>query len=265
MLAMTSVLFSIGLASCNFKSNTGYADYGEKARYSETNNKQDYLTEIKPDSPLNQAQIINDFNNEEEIFKPILEAYAELESSGYTKFDENLIGDSLLVDKNEKEYNFPAKDRLILSYSFYDINSDGLEELIIGADESISGIYSLQSGTPTSIIQVQFKYNLSLLNGSDNNCVIEHSSGRMGSAVESYYSIDKDGKLSILNVLYTTGDIMEDDELVGHYRAKDVLGEKNSITEEEYCDLIQKYGSAGYELFCNIATESIIKLKWNYI
>lgn len=45
----------------------------------------------------------------------------------------------------------------------YDINDDASQELLIGADESISGIYVLQNGTPVSVIQVESRHNLSLL------------------------------------------------------------------------------------------------------
>lgn len=120
-------------------------------------------------------------------------------------------------------------------------------ELLIGADETISGIYVLQNGTPVSVIQVESRYNLNLLMDSDGECVIEHSYGRMGYAREFFYKIDEDGKLVTLDKLFTNGDDKKGNEFIGHFRAKDVLGEEVSITEEEYCSLIRKYGSTGYE------------------
>lgn len=86
------------------------------------------------------------------------------------------------------------------------LNSNGLPELLIGANERISGIYALQNGTPVSVIQVEARYNLSLLMDSDGKCVIEHLWGRMGYSKEFFYTIDKDEKLVTSDKLYTYGD-----------------------------------------------------------
>ncbi|HOM01895.1 MAG TPA: hypothetical protein PLH43_03600 [Acetivibrio sp.] len=69
-------------------------------------------------------------------FKPIIDAYAELEQSNYISFNEDIIGDSILTKNGGRIYNFGTNPTLM--YAFYDINSDGLPELLIGANETIS-------------------------------------------------------------------------------------------------------------------------------
>lgn len=193
-------------------------------------------------------------------FTPIIDAYAALERSDYTFFDKDIVGDSLLIVNGGRLYNFGTNPTLM--YAFYDINSDGLLELLIGADETISGIYILQNGTPVSVIQVESRHNLSLLMDGDGKCVIEHSWGHMGCAREFFYTIDEDGKLVTLNKLYTNGDDKKDNGFIDHFRAKDVLGKEVSITEEEYCSLIRKYGSTGYELLEDTGKVRMIDVIW---
>lgn len=195
-----------------------------------------------------------------ELFAPIIGAYAALERSNYTSFDKDIIGDSLLAVSKGSTYNFGTKPTLM--YAFYDINGDGSPELLIGADESISGIYVLQNETPVSVIQVESRHNLSLLMDSDGNCDIEDSWGHMGYATDFFYTIDEDGKLVTLNKLYTNGDDKKGDEFIGHFRAKDVLGKEVSITEKEYCSLMRKYGSTGYEPLEDTGKARMIDVIW---
>lgn len=196
-------------------------------------------------------------------FTPIIDAYAALERSNYTSFDKDIIGDSLLIANGGRLYNFGTNPTLM--YAFYDINSDGLLELLIGADETISGIYVLQNETPISVIQVESRHNLNLLMDSDGKSVIEHSWGRMGYAREFFYKIDKDGKLVTSNKLFTNGDDKKGNEFIGHFRAKDVLGKEVSITEDEYCSLIRKYGSTGYEPLEDTGKVRMIDVIWKPI
>lgn len=200
-----------------------------------------------------------------ELFTPIINAYTELEQSGYTSFDKELIGDCLLAVEKGSTYNFGWDTKPTLMYAFYDINNDDSQELLIGADEFISGVYAIQNGTPVSLIQVESRHYLSLLIDSDGNSVIEDSWGHMGYATENFYTIDGDGKLVTLNKLITNGDDIKDGELIGHFRAKDVLGEEVSITEEEYCSLIRNYGSAGYEPFEDIGEAKMVNVIWKPI
>lgn len=198
-------------------------------------------------------------NREKELFTPIIEAYAELEESDYTFYDANIIGDSLLAVNNGRTYNFGWDDKPTLMYAFYDINGDGLFELLIGADEFISGIYVLQNEIPVSVLQVESRHNLNLLIDNDGKCVIEDSWGHMGYATDFFYTIDEKGKLVTLDKLYTNGDRKENGVFIGHFRTRDVQGEEVSITEEEYCSLIRNYGSIGYELLDNTIDDTMSK------
>lgn len=199
------------------------------------------------------------------LFAPVIDAYAALERSGYTSFDKDIIGDSLLAVSKGSTYNFGWDTKPTLMYAFYDINGDGSPELLIGAEGSISGIYILQNGTPVSVIQVESRHNLSLLMDSDGNSVIENSHGHMGQATNFFYTVDEDGKLVTLNKLYTNGDEKKGDELIGHFRTKDVLGKEVSITEEEYCSLMRKYGSTGYEPLEDTGKARMIDVIWKPI
>lgn len=194
------------------------------------------------------------------MFAMIINAYAGIERSGYTSLDKDIIGDSLLAIDKGNTYNFGSKPTLM--YAFYDINSDGSPELLIGANKSISGIYVLQTGMPVSVIQVESRHYLSLLMDSDGKSVIEDIWGHMGYATNFFYTIDEDGKLLTLNKLYTNGDDKKGDKFIGHFRAKDVQGKEVSITEEEYCSLIRKYGSRGYEPFEDTGKERKIDIIW---
>ncbi|MDP4091207.1 MAG: hypothetical protein Q8930_18325 [Bacillota bacterium] len=200
-----------------------------------------------------------------DLFAPIINAYAELEGSGYASFHKNIIGDSLLAVDKGSTYNFGWDKKPILMYSIYDINGDGSPELIIGADESISGIYALQNGTPVSVLQVESRHNLNLLMDSKAKCVIEDSWGHTGYATEFFYTINEVGKLVTLDKLYTNGDDKKDAANIGHFRAKDVLGKEVSITEEEYCSLIRKYGSTGYEPLKDIGKARMIDVIWESV
>jgi hypothetical protein len=209
---------------------------------------QQTVTSMTPTQTI--APFLNEnTSNSNELFAPIIDAYAELEKSGYTSYDKDIIGDSLLAESNGSTYNFGWDNKPTLMYAYYDINGDSLPELLIGSEDSITGIYVLQNGMPVSVIQVETRHDLSLSIDSDGICVIEDSAGHMGSATDFFYTINKDGKLVTLDKLYTNGDIKKDGELVGHFRTKDVLGKEVSITEKEYCSLLRKYGSIGYEPF----------------
>jgi hypothetical protein len=201
-------------------------------------------------------------SRDNDLFAPIINAYAVLERSGYTSFDKDLIGDSLLAVSKGSTYNFGWDTQPTLMYAYYDINGDGSPELLIGADKSISGIYVLQNGAPVPVIQVESRHDLRLLMDIDGNSVIEDSWGHMGYATDFFYTIDEDGKLVTLDKLFTNGDDKKGDEFIGHFRAKDVLGKEISITEEEYCSLIRKYGSTGYEPLEDTGKARMIDVTW---
>jgi len=198
-------------------------------------------------------------SHDNNLFAPIINAYAALERSGYTSFYKDLIGDSLLAVDKGSTYNFGWDTLPKLLYAYYDINGDGSPELLIGADKSISGIYVLQNGTPMSVIQVESRHNLRLLMDIDGTW------GRMGYATDFYFMIDEDRKLVTLDKLFTNGDIKKGNEFIGHFRAKDILGKEVSITEAEYCSLIRKYGSTGYEPLEDTGKARMIDVTWKPI
>ncbi len=207
---------------------------------------------------------ISQKSSDERLFAPIIYAYRDYEQSEFTSFDENIIGDSLLVQDNGISYNTGWNNNYDLYYSFYDINNDGTYELIIGANKYITGIYSIQNGKPVSILQVEDRYTILLNVGIDNNIVISNSWGRMGYAAEFFYTINKFGSLMVLDTLFTLGDNKSGDEW-SHFRAKEVNGEMIDITEEEYCMLIRKYGNYGYEPLEEINPTPNIELEWKLI
>ena len=208
-----------------------------------------------------------------EPYSSILDAYAMLENSGYTYYYKDVIGDSVLALSGGVTYN-TGWQKPTLAYTFYDINGDGSPELLIGTTSiadwssaliSISGIYALLNGKPVFVIQTEHRYILNLLESSSGNCIIEHAWGHMGYADEIFYTLDKDGELIMLDKLYTDGDIIEDNEVVGSFRSKDADGDKVDITEEEYCSLIRTYGSWGYNPHEETGETRLICLDWELI
>lgn len=206
-----------------------------------------------------QIQIVKASNS----YDTIIDAYTKLEESGYKEFDEEILGDSILVKNEGRTFNFGGEQLPILKYALFDVNRDGVKELFIGSSNSILGIYTIQNDKPVSVLQVKSAANLVLLIDNNGDCVMKHSWGHMGYAEEFFYTINKDGDLILLDGLYTDGDDLDENGImVGHFRTKDAEGKKVSITEEEYCSLISKYGSTGYEPFEEMGEERKIDLKW---
>lgn len=203
-------------------------------------------------------------NTPSELFAPVINAYLELEQSYFNSYDEEILGDSLLAIDDGGTYNFEARGYPELKYAFYDMNSDGTVELIIGADNSIAGIYALQDGKPVYVLQAEIKYSIHLYEGIDGNVVIDYAWGHMGDAMELYYEIDTKGNLASLDRLYTNG-FEINDGVKSHFREKEMDGEQVSITEEEYGALIRQYGSCGYETKEDDIEAREISLKWNKV
>lgn len=187
------------------------------------------------------------------LYAPIIDAYATLEQSGYTVIDESLIGDSLLAAQQNGTYNFGWDELPELGYAIYDLNSNGSPELLIGAksygDYILSGIYTLSSGSPVSLIQVEDQCSLSVTADLNNNCVIGYSWGHMGAAGEVFFTLVPDAEteyLGLLCELYTEPGDPAPIRFEGDYTGE---GENVRITEEEYASIIQQYGALGYETF----------------
>ena len=198
-------------------------------------------------------------------YAEILNACAEFEQSDFEVSDEALFGDSLLANKNDYTYNFGDAP---LTYAYYDINKDGIMELLIGADSyNLIGVYILQDNKPISVMQVENRHNLCLLMGENDNPVIGHSWGHTEVGADFFYAVDKNGKLKVLDKLYTNGldrtnYNAETGEGLRFFRAKEVNGKQVDITEEEYLALLRKYGSRGYGAIILESDIKEIKLDW---
>ena len=143
-----------------------------------------------------------------DAYKPVVNAYADLESSGWRNYNRNIIGDSYFAQfggldpsTNIQFVGYSLND-LALRYALYDINGDGMPELVIGAEyvqfnqTFITGVYYFSGNT------VKVAMNLSLAPyetatiHSDGSIAV--SSGRMG-YYDGYFVRFSNGEA------YTTG------------------------------------------------------------
>lgn len=194
-------------------------------------------------------------------YKSVVNAYIGLEQSGYTLYDNSILGDDVcLIPNGDGSYFIGYDTKPNLMYAFYDLNGNGIPELLIGADLGkadgvampdvfITGIYGLQDGKPVSLIQVDAWSQLNILTNNSYNSIIKITSGtHIEYVVEKFYKIDEKETLITLDKLYTYGKIKDynepDDIIYSH--TKDVDGKEVSITQPEYLGLMQKYGSVGY-------------------
>ena len=204
-------------------------------------------------------------------FAAILNAYAELELSGFTLYNEELIGHSLFVVLGEAMWSprVPNDDRQIM-YSLHDINGNGLPELFIGTNSVITGIYTLRNAEPESVIQLEnHRHILNLFNDIDGRYIIKHGHGHLDHAWEYFYTLDEDETLTVRDRLFTNGldwsgnpDRYNDGNEPAYFRSRLIDGEEVSITEEEYIALINKYGSWGYGLPDDTVEVRSVSLEW---
>ena len=192
-------------------------------------------------------------------FAVILGAYAELELSNFAVYGADLTGHSLHARSGMIPFG-NRSDEWQLMYAIHDIS--GQPTLFIGAqrresslsaDNFITGVYSLQNGEPVSAIQLgNRRHSVRLFTDISGNYVITHGHGHMSHAWEYFYALEENGVLTAQDRLYTRGHRVRRDESRDHdyiyafYRYRYVDGEEVSITEEEYTELIRKYGSWGY-------------------
>jgi hypothetical protein len=213
------------------------------------------------ESSKSSATINGNIENYADFYKPIINAYIALEKSGYTSYDENILSkDVCLIPGGNGSYFIGYDKQPMLVYAFYNLGGDDTPELLIGADLGtdngangsnvfVTGIYGLRDDKPVSLIQVCDVNQLNFFTDENYNPVIEKISGTHNDyAEEDFHKIDKNEILITLDKLYTHGKINDynkpDD--ISYSHTKDINGKEVSITEQEYLELMQKYGSVGY-------------------
>lgn len=217
-----------------------------------------------PDSTVPATSV-----NYTDVYRSVINAYIVLEQSEYTLFDGSILGDDVCLAPGNYGSYFIGYDPLSnkvtspLAYAFYDLNGDGILELLIGADNGgdngvidgtnvfVTGIYGLQNGRPVSLIQVGAWSYFTFSINSDGNCFIKKTIGtHVDSFMEFFYKIDKDGTLITLDKLHIFFDYnfygYDNVDNIPYSYTRDVNGDEVSITEQEYLALMQKYGSVGY-------------------
>ncbi|MCL2352350.1 MAG: hypothetical protein FWC55_07460 [Firmicutes bacterium] len=231
-------------------------------------------------SPAQTAKSGADTADYAGLYKPVLDAYTVLEQSGYTNFDESILGSGVCLAPNGGGSYFIQDTNPILSYAFYDLNGDGAPELLIGADLGITdgntagtnvfitGIYGLQDGKPVSLLQVGRWSQFALCVDSGGNCVIEEISGtHIEFVAEDFYEIDQAENIVTLDKLRSYGgDYDENSGYTSYTHTKDINGTEVSITEQEYITLSEKYGSVGYlDTSSNWKTNQITIHTWKLL
>jgi hypothetical protein len=212
-------------------------------------------------SSKSSATINGNTVNYADFYKPIINAYIELEQSGYTTYDEKTLSkDVCLIPGGNGSYFIGYDKQPVLVYAFYNLGGDDTPELLIGADLGtadgaagsnvfVTGIYGLRDDKPVSLIQVCGESQLNFFSDKNGNPVIEEILGTHNNyAAEYFYKIDKNETLITLDKLYTYSKINDynkpDD--ISYSHTKDTNGKEVSITEREYLELMHKYGSVGY-------------------
>ena len=187
-----------------------------------------------------------------EPFAAILNAYAKLELSGFTLFDENLIGHSIFSRIGHVPTGSLRNQNQIM-YAFHDINNDGVPELFIGAYwvsgyYAIFGIYAMQNGKPVSVLQIDdTRFCINVQTDIYGGYVIELAQGAWDVAIEIFYELDESGMLVERDILFTGGlDWTAGRDEPDWFRSRDIDGELVAITQDEYIEAIIKFGSAGY-------------------
>jgi hypothetical protein len=215
-----------------------------------------------------------------DFYKPIINAYIELEQSGYTSYDEILSKDVCLIPGGNGSYFIGYDKHPMLVYAFCNFGGDDTPELMIGADLGtvngatgsdvfVTGIYGLRDEKPVSLIQVCGVSQLNFFTDRNNNPVIEKISGTHNDYAEEYfYKIDKNETLITLDKLYTYGKINDSNkpDYISYSHTKDINGKEVSITEQEYLALLQRYDSVGYlNNTCDFKAKEIVINSWKLL
>lgn len=129
----------------------------------------------------------------------ILDAYIELEQSGFTLHNEELIGHSILAQVGGNLFRNMVHDDWQIMYALHDISGNGQPELFIGAARSLSpqyasgfitGIYILLDGEPVSVIQLEdSRHSVNLFTDWYGRYIIAHGHGHMSFAWQYFYTL----------------------------------------------------------------------------
>ncbi len=201
-----------------------------------------------------------------EAFKPIIEAYAAFEASGFTVYDEDLIGDSFLCKAKDEGPDMAGLgidiNQAKLYFSLEDINGDYIPELFIIVsdlgtpyEEGVFGVYALVDSKPVSVLQKEnAREDISLY-----ELAVSRRWSHMGIVTELFYTLPKGGGALVLeNGLYTDWNEaaqkeeyaeLENEQIVpygDHYKGLTVLITEDTagltpITAEEWQAIIDQY------------------------
>jgi len=186
-----------------------------------------------------------------EPFVELINAYVQLELSGFTEFDERLIGHSYFAEIVRYSLLRAAMpwwwmtvnlEASPIMYALHDISGDGIPELFIGAEHGIAGIYTLRRGTPVSIAQAHWRTSLSLKTDIDGGYIIALPVPPWFDSGERVYALGENGDLNLLFTIMLYDWHLGVD---GITRVKYVDGEGVGLTLEEHTALVRRYGLCG--------------------
>jgi len=92
------------------------------------------------------SSIFSTSKNDEEIYAPILEKYKK-------SMDNNELGENSEVNKNAiKNYDEHGKEKNFITYSYYDVDEDGKNELVIAEKDKPNSPFAVYSYNSNKII-----------------------------------------------------------------------------------------------------------------
>ena len=103
------------------------------------------------------SSIFSTSKNDDEIYAPILEKYKK-------SMDNNELGENSEVNKNAiKNYDEHGKEKNFITYSYYDVDEDGKNELVIAEKDkpnSPFAVYSYDSNKITVLYQAESRNDI---------------------------------------------------------------------------------------------------------
>jgi|GEM_PF-5594479 len=208
-------------------------------------------------------------------FATVVERYRRIEKNGFIDSDREYTEQMGQLHPIVWRYNMGMLTSYWrVLYAFYDVTGDGQPELLIGATGRrnfhpyIVGIYMILDDCPVSVIQYAGgRTSLHLSVDLNENIIILSTWGHMGNAHEAFYSVNENGSLILLDKIWTydfdrihyneTGELERE-------RFRHIDGVIEYICEKEYVEIVEFYGSFGYEPIREIITRPLI-ISWHYI